>query len=59
MGLKLNYLLFYFNIFKFFAKKNLKINCDEFVPMFEKQNPDFKWNDVQVADILVIVFFKF
>lgn len=25
-----------------------KINYDEFIPEFETQNPQFKWNDIQV-----------
>lgn len=33
---------------------NLKqVHYDEFIPEFEKQNTDYKWNDIQVKNKII------
>ncbi len=30
-----------------------KINYDDFMPEFENQNPQYKWNDIQVRKVSI------
>ena len=36
-----------YTLFNLFISFILKVNYNEFIPIFEFQNPDFKWDDVQ------------
>jgi hypothetical protein len=34
-----------------------KINYDDFMPEFENQNPQYKWNDIQVRKVSINFLF--